>query len=41
MAKSEACAEPKDQKSDILAMFFFGSLYIFTPSEKRSFEARL
>lgn len=23
MAKSEACAEPKDQKSDILALFFF------------------
>lgn len=40
MAKSEACAEPKDQKSDILALFFFFALllHFLHPLENAALE---
>lgn len=40
MAKSEACAEPKDQKSDILALFFFFALllHFLHPLENEALE---
>jgi len=40
MAKSEACAEPKDQKSDILAFVFFFALllHFLHPLENAALE---